>query len=132
MYDAVVLYDGECGVCNRAVNFVIDRDPKGKVAFASLQSLVGKNYLEKFHLKEDLSTMVLVEGEKCYTKSSAVLRTMLYLTFPWFLLYVLIIIPWFIRDWGYAGFAKIRTKIPLKKSCRIPSQEILSRFIEDI
>ena len=57
-YEAVVLFDGVCAVCNTLVNFVIDRDPKGRVAFAPLQSDKGLELLEKHHIKPDLDTMV--------------------------------------------------------------------------
>jgi len=43
MADAsVLLFDGVCNFCNDAVNFIIDRDPKGRFRFASLQSPEGR------------------------------------------------------------------------------------------
>ena len=34
----IILFDGQCNVCNRFVQFVIRRDPTGKFQFAPLQS----------------------------------------------------------------------------------------------
>ena len=34
----IILFDGQCNVCNRFVQFVIRRDPAGKFQFAPLQS----------------------------------------------------------------------------------------------
>jgi predicted DCC family thiol-disulfide oxidoreductase YuxK len=35
---AIVLYDGVCGLCNRAVQFLLKRDSRDRLQFASLQS----------------------------------------------------------------------------------------------
>ena len=35
---AIVLYDGVCGLCNRAVQFLLKRDRHDRLQFASLQS----------------------------------------------------------------------------------------------
>ncbi len=37
-----LLFDGECNLCNSVMQFVIKRDKKAKVKFASLQSDAGK------------------------------------------------------------------------------------------
>lgn len=42
---AIVLFDGVCNMCNGFVNFVIDRDSKELVRFASQQSPVGRKIL---------------------------------------------------------------------------------------
>ena len=43
----VVLFDGFCNLCSRAVNFVIDRDPEHVFRFASLQSNVGESLMSR-------------------------------------------------------------------------------------
>ncbi len=37
----ILLYDGDCGVCNAAVWFIIDRDPGARFRFAPLASARG-------------------------------------------------------------------------------------------
>jgi predicted DCC family thiol-disulfide oxidoreductase YuxK len=73
----VILYDGVCGLCNRGVNFVLlfDRAEPGEFRLSALQSPTGRSLL-KLHGRspDDLSTIVLVEPDGCYTKSTAVLR----------------------------------------------------------
>src|SRR5687768_5873407 len=72
---AIVLFDGVCNVCNDSVKFILARDPAGYFRFASLQSDVAKRLLRPFGLAEmPLHTMALIEGERVYLKSSAVLR----------------------------------------------------------
>jgi predicted DCC family thiol-disulfide oxidoreductase YuxK len=45
---SLVLFDGVCNLCNGAVQFIINRDPGGRFAFASLQSAAGQARLRQF------------------------------------------------------------------------------------
>ena len=45
MSGPVVLFDGVCNLCQYAVNFLIDRDPRKRLRFASLQSQTGQKLL---------------------------------------------------------------------------------------
>jgi len=72
----VVLYDGVCNMCNRAVDVAADRDPEGnKFRFAALQSNVGRNLLVFCgRSADDLSSMVVVKNDGiCLTESDAAL-----------------------------------------------------------
>jgi len=71
----IILFDGVCNFCNSSVNFIIKRDKKNLFRFASLQSDAGQNYLSKFGLsKEESSTIILIENDRYYSRSTAVLR----------------------------------------------------------
>ena len=48
----IVLFDGVCNMCNGVVNFIIDRDARQQIHFASLQSEVGKKLLAQHQLPE--------------------------------------------------------------------------------
>lgn len=130
---AVVLFDGVCNLCNGAVNFIIDRDPKGKLKFASFQSEAGKGVLREHGLpvpEGDPTSIVLVIGEKTYDGSGAALRIAARLNFPWFLFAVFLIVPWFLRDLGYYIIAKNRYRWFGKgDSCRVPTPELKARFL---
>src|SRR5215471_7854322 len=43
----IVLYDGVCGLCNRAVQFLLKRDRHDRFRFASLQSDFAANLLRR-------------------------------------------------------------------------------------
>jgi predicted DCC family thiol-disulfide oxidoreductase YuxK len=43
----IVLYDGDCPMCNYWVNFILKRDDKNKFMFAALQSDFGQDFLKK-------------------------------------------------------------------------------------
>lgn len=71
----VILFDGVCNFCNRWVSFVLDNDPKGLFAFASLQSDAGRDLLTKCGRDaSDLSTFVVIDADGFHTQSSAALR----------------------------------------------------------
>lgn len=126
----IILFDGECNFCNASVQFVFKRDPKGIFKFASLQSEVGKKYLEKFDLKElETSTVVLIEDEWVTLRSTAALRIAMNLTGMWPILSIFILVPRFIRDAVYNFIAKRRHRL-VKEKCELPTAEFKSRFID--
>jgi predicted DCC family thiol-disulfide oxidoreductase YuxK/uncharacterized membrane protein YphA (DoxX/SURF4 family) len=126
---SVVLFDGVCTFCDSTVQFIINRDSKGLFHFASLQSEKGKELLEYHQLPRDLSTIILIQNNKTYIKSSAILHILRYLDGGWKLLYVFIVVPVFIRDMVYKFVAKNRYRwFGQKQFCELPSIEIRQRF----
>lgn len=130
--DAVVLFDGECNLCNGAVGFLIRRDASGRLKFASLQSEVGAALAASVGVDATaLSTFVLVEGGQASVRSTAALRVVRYLRFPWPVLSVFRLVPAFLRDPVYRWVAANRYRWFGKRStCRLPSPEEASRFLE--
>jgi predicted DCC family thiol-disulfide oxidoreductase YuxK len=60
---------------NGGVNFALDYDPEGRFRFAALQSAVGRALLVRHGRRaDDISSIVLVERDRCFLKSDAVLR----------------------------------------------------------
>ncbi|MCA9410072.1 MAG: thiol-disulfide oxidoreductase DCC family protein [Candidatus Omnitrophica bacterium] len=127
----IILFDGVCNFCNSSVDFVIARDPKGIFRLGALQSEEAKPYLEKYEIDpDDLSSMALIEDGKHYRRSTAALRIARRLKQPWPLLYVLIVIPPFVRDFVYNWIAKNRYKwFGKMESCRMPTDELRERFL---
>jgi predicted DCC family thiol-disulfide oxidoreductase YuxK len=130
--EAILLFDGVCNLCNASVNFIIDRDPRGRIRFASLQSETGQKLLERFELPtSDFDTMVLVEGDRCYRRSTAGLRVARRLRQPWPLLYGLIIVPRPLRDAVYRLVAHNRYRwFGQNEACRVPTPELRERFLQ--
>ena len=131
MDHAIVLFDGDCNFCNSSVNFIIDHDLDSYFKFAALQSETGQRLLsENGVLYKDLDSIILVEFEKLYSKSTAALRIARRLSGWPSILYDFIIIPIGIRDLLYDLFARNRYRLfGRKEVCRIPSPEERSRFI---
>jgi predicted DCC family thiol-disulfide oxidoreductase YuxK len=132
MEHPIILFDGVCNYCNAIVNWVIRLDRKARFRFASLQSERGRSLLQQHGLSpEGLESVVLIDGEKVYTKSDATLRIVRYL--PWWLqeARALWIVPRPFRDAIYDYVARNRYKwFGKKDSCMIPSQEQRGRFLD--
>jgi predicted DCC family thiol-disulfide oxidoreductase YuxK len=125
-----ILFDGVCNLCNGFVQFIIIRDPGNYFQFASLQSDFAASLdLDTDNLITDLSTVVLLEDGRVYTKSTAVLRILRRLRFPYQLAYGFIIIPGSIRDIVYSWVSRNRYKwFGKRESCMVPTPELASKF----
>ncbi len=128
---AIVLFDGVCNFCNDRINFIIRHDKKDYFRFTALQSDIGKKILEGNKIAlPNLDTFILVENSKTHNRTSAALRIVKHLNGLWPMLFVLIVVPPFIRDIVYKVIAKNRYKWWGKKeSCMIPTAEIRAKFL---
>ena len=107
----LILYDGYCALCDRSVHFLEARQRPAALEYVSQQSDRGKQILTERGLgTQPLETLVLVENDHCYLRSTAALRASRYLRFPWSLLSVLILIPPFLRDPVYNLIAHNRNR----------------------
>lgn len=61
MRQPVLLYDGECGLCNRLVRLLLRSDRAGRLHYAPLQSEPAQTYLREQGLPtEDFDSLVFV------------------------------------------------------------------------
>jgi predicted DCC family thiol-disulfide oxidoreductase YuxK len=127
----VVLFDGVCNLCNSSVVFIIKRDAKSKLKFASLQSEYGAMQMRKFNLPTSaLNSVLLIKNGRLHQKSNAALEIASMLDGLWPLLYVFIIIPRFFRDFAYDWIAHNRYRwFGKKEACMIPTPDQRARFI---
>ncbi|TAF66912.1 MAG: thiol-disulfide oxidoreductase DCC family protein [Cytophagales bacterium] len=132
MKQFIVLFDGVCNLCQGSVQFIIKRDKTSQFQFASLQSAHGQALLAKFSLPtKELQSIVLVEGEKCYTHSTAALRIAQQLSGIWKIIgYAGFIVPKPLRDVLYNFIARNRYHwFGKKESCWLPTPELKARFL---
>ncbi|MEZ4857691.1 MAG: thiol-disulfide oxidoreductase DCC family protein [Flavobacteriaceae bacterium] len=127
----IILFDGVCNLCNSAVNFVIRHDSKNKFKFAALQSEIGQQLISKYNIDtSQTDSIILIDNNKAYIKSTAALRIAKYLDKGYPLLFGFTILPTFLRNWVYDYIAKNRYKWYGKKdSCMIPTQELKNKFL---
>ena len=127
----IILFDGVCNLCNSSVNFIIENDSKNVFKFTSLQSEKGEQLLKKYDLfNKDIDSVILIENEKAFVKSDAALKIARTLGGKYKMIYGLIILPAFIRNFFYDIIAKNRYKwFGKKDSCRIPTPELQSKFL---
>ena len=128
---ALVLFDGVCNLCDHSVQFIIRRDPGKRFRFASLQSPVGEEMQRRFNLPPDaLDSVLLVEGDRVYNRSTAALRILRRMNGLWPLLSVCLLVPRPIRDGVYNLIAKNRYRMFGKREmCMLPTPELKDRFL---
>ncbi len=129
----IMLFDGDCALCNGTVQFVLDNDQQGQLCFASLQSSHGQQYLRKFGLPTvDFKSYMVVEGECYYLRYAAVQRMLYHMGGRWRLLEALSkIIPGFIGDFFYSLGFNNRYKILGKNTqCRLLEPALKHRFLD--
>jgi predicted DCC family thiol-disulfide oxidoreductase YuxK len=119
----VLLYDEECKLCNSILQFIIKRDLKMKFRFAALQSERGQTLLKKFDFQPNyLESLIFIQGNQYYIKSSAVLNILMELGFVWKIFFLMRLIPLPIRDFIYTIIAKSRYKLFGKcDKCKLPT-----------
>lgn len=132
----LVLFDGVCHFCNEWVQFVVDRDPEGRVHFAPLQGTTAGPILRRHGLDgSPLGSVVLVEGvgteaERVWVRSDAALRVMEGLGGVWGCAGALAGVPRGLRDAVYETIAANRYRwFGRDEVCRVPSREVASRFL---
>ena len=130
----IILFDGHCNLCNSWVQFVVKRDPSKKIQLAQLQSMAGKQILEKHQVDENyIESIVLVKDGEYFFNSTAAIKTISLLDSWERHLKFLILIPSPIRDFFYRFVAKYRYKwFGRLDKCMIPTPEINDRFLTDL
>ena len=128
----IILFDGVCNLCDSTVTFVIKRDPRDVFRYTPLQSTTGAYLCEKYQIDTSkVDSIILIENNKAYIKSTAVLRVARYLTGIYPVFYVFLILPSFIRNWGYDYIAARRyTWYGKKESCMIPTPDLKAKFLD--
>jgi predicted DCC family thiol-disulfide oxidoreductase YuxK len=131
MTNAVILFDGECSLCDMSVRFIVERDRDGYFKYASLQSDTGKRLGAVCENPGAMDSVVLIEEGRCYTRSTAALRIMRRLDGPWPALAVLLVFPRPIRDGVYSFISKRRYDwFGKEELCRLPTPAERDRFID--
>jgi predicted DCC family thiol-disulfide oxidoreductase YuxK len=129
----ILLFDGQCNLCNRTVQCVIRLDRKNTVCFGNLSSQQAKTLLKSKGIAGELpDSVVLIRGEQVLVKSDAVLCLATHLGFPWSVLGCFSIVPRPIRDAIYDWIAANRnTWFGRSSSCWVMSDTLKSRFLEE-
>jgi predicted DCC family thiol-disulfide oxidoreductase YuxK len=105
----IILFDGTCKLCNNVVRFITKNDSRMVFCFIPLESEKATEYLNRYNKKDvNKGSVLLIQGEKIFTKSNAVLHILKCLDGLWPLLYIFIVVPGFIRDPVYDIIAKYR------------------------
>ena len=124
----VVLYDGDCGFCNRSVAFILKHEKTDVIHFAPIQSTFTKELFAQNNWPEpDLSTFYFIQDGKKFERSSAAFEVVKYLKAPYSWLRIFRFIPRGITNWMYDQIAKRRQRIS-NGFCVMPTPEQRVRF----
>jgi predicted DCC family thiol-disulfide oxidoreductase YuxK len=106
---ALVLFDGDCGLCHGSVRFILRNDPAGRFCYVRLESETGRALCRRYgveHLAE--GTFLLIDRSGVRMRSDAALAVAGELRWPWKALAGLRVVPKALRDWVYSAVARRR------------------------
>lgn len=129
----VVFFDGQCGLCDHLVQWLLHNDKEKIFLFAPLQGITAEKNLK--HLPawiRDSDSMVLIENyqtphQKVYIYGKAVLRTLWLLGGAYKAIGWIHFLPAFFYDWIYWIVAKNRKKI--FGTIELPTETGVGRFL---
>jgi predicted DCC family thiol-disulfide oxidoreductase YuxK len=126
----VLFFDGVCGLCNRAVDFVLARDREGVFLFAPLQGETAQRLLSARDV-QSLDTLVLLTPRGAYRRSAAVVRILWELPLLWQATgWLLWVVPLPLRDLAYRVVASNRYRLfGRKETCRLATADERERFL---
>jgi len=132
--DALILFDGDCGLCNRVVRFVAARDPAGQFSFAPLQGETGRRECERLGVQVptgDPDTIVLTTEQRAWVRSGAAIEIARRLPWPWRAAQALRIVPEPLRDAAYRWVARNRFRwFGRADRCAAPTAELRARMLD--
>lgn len=133
----ILLYDGVCGLCNRLVQFLLQRDNHDRLRFASLQSAFATELLQRHGIDSlDLDTVHVVVGdgteeEKVLSRSDAIIHALNRLGGVWSVFVAGKILPRPLRDALYKLVATNRYRFFGKyDTCLMPDPKFKHKFLE--
>lgn len=132
----LVLYDGQCGLCDNTVQWLLQHDSAGVLHFAALDSPIAQRIVQRHpELPPNTDSVLFVEqdtatGERLSWRSAAIFRIMAVLPPPWRWARVFGWFPPFLGDIGYRLVAATRYRVFGRlETCRVPRPEERSRFL---
>jgi len=130
-HHGIVLFDGTCGFCEGAVRFIATRDREGYFRFAPSQWPQAVEALARHGLtREATRSLVLIEGDQVWLRSTASLRIAARLGWPWKAAAWLLVIPAPVRDVGYRFVAALRHRLAGRSdACTLPPPELKGRLL---
>jgi predicted DCC family thiol-disulfide oxidoreductase YuxK len=137
----LVIFDGQCGFCNRSVRWLLRHDTRDRLRFAASQSSAMTAVLARLQTDEPTpqdgpGTILVIRNfasptECVFVRSDATLTLLAELPRPWpSVATALAWIPHELRDFGYRTVARWRHKISGRlSSCPLPTNEERAHFL---
>ncbi|MCP2507467.1 MAG: DUF393 domain-containing protein [Candidatus Thalassarchaeaceae archaeon] len=113
MVKDILLMDGDCGLCSKLANFLHPRlSQRNSIKFLSNSSEEGKLIISKLPKSQQVAdTVYLVRNGKCYIRSAAAIRCLIYMKWHYKILFPIAWLwPLPLRNIIYVIIAKYRHK----------------------
>lgn len=130
--DHLLLFDGVCHLCNGSVQFILKRDPAGRIKFAPIQSPLGSQLYTQHGLDPAApSAMLFLTPRGAFQASDAALEIARTLGGVWKLALIFKPLPSALRDAAYHFIARNRYRwFGKDESCMMPTPELKARMLE--
>jgi predicted DCC family thiol-disulfide oxidoreductase YuxK len=127
----VIVLDGHCVFCARSAEFVLARDPEGRLRMTAAQSPLGEALFRHYGLRHgDYDTVLLVEAGRLRVRSDAGLRILEILGRWRPLTFLARLVPRIAADAIYDLIARNRIRIwGAREVCYAPPPDQRDRFI---
>ncbi len=127
----IVVFDGECALCNGFVSWLIRHDPHAVFLIAGSAGDVGKAVVAAAGLEGALtaSTIVVWDGSRGLIRSDAVLAILGRLGWQWRVVSNARVLPRAWRDTVYKAVAKRRARVVADDpACGVPPAELVAAW----
>jgi predicted DCC family thiol-disulfide oxidoreductase YuxK len=131
MSQPIVVFDGECALCNGFVAWLVRHDKHSRFLIAGSNGEVGRAAISAAGLAPEItaSTIVLVRPDGALVRSDAVLAILAGLGWPWRAAGIARLVPrpWRTRvyDWRAQRRARVEATDP---SCGVPPVELVTKW----
>lgn len=135
----LIFYDGQCGLCDRVVHWILKHDLSEQFDFAPLNGVTAAKKIPYNSLKLNVNssnedTLVLIENyqsdsPQIYILGKAAFRICWLLGGVWKVLGSLAFLPSWMYNWIYRLVAKNRQSLFSMEQCQLHKHEFKNRFL---
>ncbi len=129
---AIVFFDGHCVLCSGFARWLAAKKHRKPLHLATLQAQAASQYLGADRIARLApSTIVFYDHGQIFTRSDAVLNILRYVRGVYRLMYVLKVVPRFVRDGLYQFVARNRYRwFGSTERCMVPPPALRHMFLE--
>lgn len=127
----VLFYDGQCGLCQRSVQFVLRHQKGTELYFAPLEGMTAQQLLPVRYREMNSLVLLLDADDEPLVRSQAAFRLCSFLKGAWRVPRILAFLPPWLFDWGYKWVAKNRYHLwDSDPSCLVPTTQQQKQFLD--
>lgn len=126
---ATIHFDGNCLLCRRTVRFILRFDKDKRYCFTIQEEAHGVKQHDNSSAIRSGGSVLLHENGLIYSESTASLRILIGLGYPWKVFGVFLLVPKSVRDWVYRLISVNRYRwFGRSDSCFVPEDSQADRF----